>query len=218
MPAFASSPAPEMTRWGKPVTTTQRLPGIWRVVTPSHGGFILSETRQAAMPEALRLDEPEYEHDVDWSLVIVAFQTEFAAAGDPLFDIELSLATSTVKCWRPERWEAYAGEAVEPRQSHVRREREAFEARIGQVVVTTAYGDWADWVPSGKVGVFGYRLGPSALLGHRYTVGLNVPAQAVFGSPDRRRERPECWGKRTLVREWLDAIGVTDVLLRFGFR
>jgi hypothetical protein len=158
MPAFASSPAPEITRWGKPVTTTQRLPGIWRVVTPSHGGFVLSETRQAAMPEALRLDEPEYEHDVDWSLVIVAFQTEFAAAGDPLFDIELSLATSTVKSWRPERWEAYAGEAVEPRQSHVRREREAFEARIGQVVVTTAYGDWADWVPSGKVGVFGYTL------------------------------------------------------------
>jgi hypothetical protein len=158
MPAFASSPAPEMTRWGKPVTTTQRLPGIWRVVTPSHGGFVLSETRQAAMPEALRLDEPEYEHDVDWSLVIVAFQTEFAAAGDPLFDIELSLATSTVKSWRPERWEAYAGEAVEPRQSHVRRERVAFEARIGKVVVTTAYGDWADWVPSGKVGVFGYTL------------------------------------------------------------
>lgn len=158
MPAFASSPAPEMTRWGKPVTTTQRLPGIWRVVTPSHGGFVLSETRQAAMPEALRLDGPEYEHDVDWSLVIVAFQTEFAATGDPLFDIELSLATSTVKSWRPERWEAYAGEAVEPHQSHVRREREAFEARIGQVVVTTAYGDWADWVPRGKVGVFGYRL------------------------------------------------------------
>lgn len=158
MPAFASSPAPEMTRWGKPVTTTQRLPGIWRVVTPSHGGFVLSQTRQAAMPEALRLDEPEYEHDVDWSLVIVAFQTEFAAAGDPLFDIELSLATSTVKSWRPERWEVYAGEAVEPRQSHVKREREAFEARIGKVVVTTAYGDWADWVPSGKVGVFGYTL------------------------------------------------------------
>lgn len=158
MPAFASSPAPETTLWGKPVTATQRLPGIWRVVTPSHGGFVLSEPRQAAMPEPLRLHGPDYEHDVDWSLVIVAFQAEFAAAGDPLFDIELSLATSTVKIWRPERWEAYAGEAVEPRQSHVRREREAFEARIGKVVVTTAYGDWADWVPSGKVGVLGYRL------------------------------------------------------------
>lgn len=158
MPAFASSPAPEMTRWGKPVTSSQRLPGIWRVMTPSHGGFVLSEQRQAAMPEALRLDGPEYEHDVDWSLVIVAFQTEFAAAGDPLFDIELSLATGTVKSWRPERWEAYASEPVEHRQSHVRREREAFEARIGKVVVTTAYGDWADWVPTGKVGVLGYRL------------------------------------------------------------
>ena len=128
MPAFASSPAPEMTRWGKPVTSSQRLPGIWRVMTPSHGGFVLSEQRQAAMPAALRLD------------------------------IELSLATGTVKSWRPERWEAYASEPVEHRQSHVRREREAFEARIGKVVVTTAYGDWADWVPTGKVGVLGYRL------------------------------------------------------------
>ncbi|MCJ2180187.1 DUF7007 domain-containing protein [Novosphingobium album (ex Hu et al. 2023)] len=158
MPAFASSPAPQMTRWGKPVRATQRLPGIWRVVTPSHGGFVISEARQAAMPAALRLDEPEYEHDVDWSLVILAFQTDFAAAGDPLFDIELSLATSTVKSWRPERWEAYASEALERRQSHVRREREAFEARIGKLVVTTAYGDWADWVPEGKVGILGYTL------------------------------------------------------------
>lgn len=158
MPAFASSPAPEITRWGNPVTATQRLPGIWRVETSSHGGFVLSEQRQNAMPKALRLDGPEYEHDVDWSLVIVAFHTEFAAAGDPLFDIELSLATGTVKSWRPERWEAYASETVEPHESHVRREREAFEARIDKVVVTTAYGDWADWVPTGKVGVLGYRL------------------------------------------------------------
>jgi len=158
MPAFASAPAPETTRWGAPVTCTQRLPGIWRIMTASHGGFVLSEQRQAAMPEALRLPEPEYEHDVDWSLVILAFAEEFAAAGDPLFDIELALATDTVKSWRPERYEAWAGETLEPRSSHIRREREAFEARIGQIVVTGAYGDWADWVPTGKVGILGYRL------------------------------------------------------------
>ena len=56
MPAFASTPAPVHTLWDTPDMATQRLPGIWWVKTPSHGGFVLSDERQAAMPEALRLE------------------------------------------------------------------------------------------------------------------------------------------------------------------
>lgn len=69
MPAFASTPAPVHTLWDTPDMATQRLPGVWWVKTPSHGGFVLSDERQAAMPEALRLDSIYYEEDVNWTLV-----------------------------------------------------------------------------------------------------------------------------------------------------
>ena len=92
MHAFASTPAPVHTLWDAPQTAEQRLPGIWSVSTASHGGFVLSDERQAAMPEALRLDSIYYEEDVDWSLIVLAFEAEFAALRDPLFDLERDLA------------------------------------------------------------------------------------------------------------------------------
>jgi hypothetical protein len=58
MPAFSPTPAPVMTIWDAPVTANQRLPGIWHVTTASHGGFILSEERQAASVQLDRLREP----------------------------------------------------------------------------------------------------------------------------------------------------------------
>ena len=73
MPDFASTPAPVHTLWDTPDMATQRLPGVWWVTTPSHGGFVLSDERQAAMPEALRLDSIYYEEDVNWSLVVIGF-------------------------------------------------------------------------------------------------------------------------------------------------
>ena len=47
-------PAPVETIWGVPDTTNQVLPGVWHVKTPSHGGYVLSDERQASMPDALR--------------------------------------------------------------------------------------------------------------------------------------------------------------------
>ena len=44
------------------------------------GGFVLSNERQAAVPDALRLEMKSYEEDVDWSLVIYAFTTELRRA------------------------------------------------------------------------------------------------------------------------------------------
>jgi len=40
-------------------------------------------------------------------------------------------------------------------------------------------------------------LGPSALLGHRYTVESSVWASAAFRSEDGRAKRQKCWGKRS---------------------
>ena len=73
MPSYTSVPAPIDTIWGVPDTKDQVLPGIWHVTTPSHGGYVLSDERQAAMPAALRRDDPFYEEDVDWALVLLGF-------------------------------------------------------------------------------------------------------------------------------------------------
>ena len=158
MPAFTSTPAPVHTLWDTPDTAIQRLPGVWFVTTPSHGGFVLSDERQAAMPDALRLDSIYYEEDVNWSLVVVGFETEFAALKDPLFDIERDLAHQTARHWRPMQHSAFTGEVISPSDSYVLKKVTLYEAAIGEIGVRSASGDWADWVPKGKVGVTGQRI------------------------------------------------------------
>jgi hypothetical protein len=128
------------------------------VTTSSHGGFVLSDERQAAMPEALRLDGNSYEEDVNWSLVILGCETEFKAASDPLFDIERDLAHQTARHWLPHRYSAFTRQVLEPSESHVLKKIALYEAAIGEIGVRAAWGDWADWVPSGMVGISGQRI------------------------------------------------------------
>lgn len=158
MPFFTSTPSPEHTLWDAPQTAEQRLPGIWSVTTASHGGFVLSDERQRAMPEPLRVDGNSYEEDVNWSLVILGFEAEFHALGDPLFDIERNLAHQTARHWLPQRYEAFTGQELEPSKSHVLKKIALYEAAIGEIGVRSASGDWADWVPKGMVGVSGQRI------------------------------------------------------------
>jgi hypothetical protein len=158
MSAFASMPAPVHTLWGTPNMATERLPGVWWVTTPSHGGFVLSDERQAAMPEALRLDSVYYEADVNWSLVVIGFEAEFAKVKDQNFNIERVLAHQTARHWRPCQYGAFTGEIVTPSDSYVLKKVELLEAAIGGIGVRSASGDWAEWVPKGKVGVTGQRI------------------------------------------------------------
>lgn len=158
MPDFASTPAPVHTLWDTPDMATQRLPGVWWVTTPSHGGFVLSDERQAAMPEALRLDSIYYEEDVNWSLVVIGFEAELAKVKDQNFDIERDLAHQTARHWRPSQYGAFTGEVITLSDSYVLKKVEILEASIGEIGVRSASGDWADWVPKGKVGVTGQRI------------------------------------------------------------
>ena len=77
MTRFQPSPRPDTTPWGTPDRADQVLHGIWRVSTPSHGGYVLSDERQAAMPEAISRADPFYEEDVDYALVLYGFASEF---------------------------------------------------------------------------------------------------------------------------------------------
>ena len=113
MTRFQPSPRPETTPWDAPDRADQVLPGIWRVSTPSHGGYVLSDERQAAMPEALRRDDPYYEEDVDYALVLYAFGSEFRRLPIPGIALQVENARRSVRCWHPDRWTALTGESPE---------------------------------------------------------------------------------------------------------
>ena len=150
---FCQSSRPEFSAWGPIQSGTQLLPGVWKVSTASHGGLILSHERQEAMPEPLLRPDASYDEHIAWGQVFIAFEAEFRDAGLPLIDIEMQLAHDTVRTYHPLAYASFTGVAIEPRDSHVLRKIAAYKAVIGKHVVTAAWGDWADWVPSGKVGV-----------------------------------------------------------------
>ena len=150
---FQPTAAPIETIWGVPQTAEQILPGVWHVTTSSHGGFVLSDERQAAMPAALRLETTSYEEDVDWALVVYAFASELRRTTRPGNALLTENARQSVRVWHPDRFTAYTGETVPEAASPVLRRRAAYQAVIGEYVSTSAYGDWADWVPAGKVGI-----------------------------------------------------------------
>lgn len=166
MPRFLPCEQPRTSLWGAPQSATQLLPGVWEIQTSSHGGMLLSDQRQSAMPEALRLDSPSYEEDVDWALVVLAFEAEFRRLPAKGIDLLVDNARASVKAWHPDRHTAYTGEAVEAKDSHVLRRRQAVSAQIGNYVVVSASGDWADWVPEGKVGVVARRVVRVDAMGH----------------------------------------------------
>ena len=200
MPSYTSVPAPIDTIWGVPDTKDQVLPGIWHVTTPSHGGYVLSDERQAAMPAALRRDDPFYEEDVDWALVLLGFASEFRRLPTAGITLQVENARRSVRAWHPDRYGAYTGEDVPPSDSHVLRRRAAYTAAIGQYASVSASGDWADWVPAGKVGVM-----------FRRVEGVDALGFARFsGDPIHGLVDKDQYGKRGDV-ETFDSLGAVRV-------
>jgi hypothetical protein len=73
------------TPWGTAQQTDIIAEGITWVSTASHGGFIISAERRAAMPQSLRefatfAGGNAYEEDCDAAIVIAAFPDCFTAA------------------------------------------------------------------------------------------------------------------------------------------
>jgi len=65
------------TPWGQADHYEQIAPGVYRVDTPSHGGYWVREFARAKWPENLRDYEPFagvgwYEEDCDWAIVALA--------------------------------------------------------------------------------------------------------------------------------------------------
>lgn len=74
------------TPWGPAQIAKEIAPGITSVSTASHGGFILSPERLAALPQPLRAIKPwagegYYEEDCDWAIVVAGFWQYFDEHG-----------------------------------------------------------------------------------------------------------------------------------------
>ncbi|WP_239806093.1 DUF7007 domain-containing protein [Croceicoccus hydrothermalis] len=165
MSNFAHTPRPSCSPWGAIQQADQLIPGAWLVSTATHGGILLSDERQAAMPDALRITEPAYEEACDWSLPILAFQDEFVASPS-CRSSWITLARDIARCWHPDRFTGHTGEAVPENPSHILRSRAAYQLAIGKFCVTSAWGSWAEWVPDGKVGVMARKVTAVDHLGH----------------------------------------------------
>jgi hypothetical protein len=165
MQQFPNTPRPIGSYWGAVQTAEEAVPGIWIVTTASHGGFILSDERQVAMPEALRLEQHSYEEDCNWALPVLAFEEEFAGSTIATPSL-IQLARDTVRCWQPDRYTAFNGEAVAENQSYVLKERAKYQRVIGQMIACSAFGGWADWVPDGMVGFVAREVTGVDHLGH----------------------------------------------------
>lgn len=134
MPCHPPAPRPEHSPWGTIQAAEQILPGIWHVTTASHGGFILSDGRQAAMPFSLVLDQPAYEEDADYALAVLGFCDEFTAKGGAEA-LLVRNAHDTVRNWHPGRYAAFTGEPVAPRTSNVLALRDAYGMGVGSTAL-----------------------------------------------------------------------------------
>ena len=148
------------TPWGPAQDSTPYGRGIVFYGTAGHGGFHVSPTLNALMPEALRLPSGWYEEDCEYARVILAFPERF----DPE---RVKAARESLRTWAPEDFEKLTGKVVMPGESYVRDE-DIFRAENKERMITlAASGSGAGRsmatpggpVPEGMVEVFAGRGG-----------------------------------------------------------
>jgi hypothetical protein len=134
-----------LTPWGAPQHITKLAEDIQRVSTASHGGIKLSAERNEQIPKYMRNADGWYEEDEQWAIVAVVFPDAFPSGTD----VD---AYGTLKNWHPDAYEKFTGRALKPGDSYVR-DRQTFQREhANSLIVTSAYGAWAPWVPKGFVG------------------------------------------------------------------
>lgn len=143
---------PVRSPWGKVQQTSVYADGIVFVSTASHGGFKLSRSRQAQMPEALRIQGGWYEEDCEAALVVLGLSKHFS-------NEQLIRATESVKNWFPDKYEQWTGIEIPVEQSLVKKNRKFEADNADNYVVISAWGDWHQKVPKGMVAVLANKGG-----------------------------------------------------------
>jgi len=112
------------TPWGTSQLTEKIAPGIMSYVTASHGGYHLSPSRMASLPDAFKTAKPFlsdgwFEEDCDWAIVFLAFPTEFFThLGPEAYVKHYHEAERTLRNWHPDTWEAHFGRKLKVGESY----------------------------------------------------------------------------------------------------
>ncbi|MFT0817048.1 hypothetical protein U0W62_12195, partial [Avibacterium paragallinarum] len=70
---------------------------------------------------------------------------------------EYEYALDSFRGWYPDQYEQFFGVSLKPGESRTRDEQRWQAENAVNFVVSAAWGDWAHWVPKGKVGVVARR-------------------------------------------------------------
>ena len=138
------------TPWGASQSSEKITRGINYYSTASHGGFILSEGMNKRIPEYARNDNRAYEEDSEWAIVVTFFPKYFELK-------ERKRALFMLRNWHPTIYETYYNVVIAPGDSYIKDAQAAKEKNKNNFVVTAAWGDWHENVPSGMVGVIAMR-------------------------------------------------------------
>lgn len=94
-------PTGRLNYWGQPDEVREIIPGVIWITSPSHGGIVLSNERNAAMPDYMRRSDAVYEEDCNWPLPIYAFDcaAEFAETLNQKPERVIKDAIRTMERW-----------------------------------------------------------------------------------------------------------------------
>jgi hypothetical protein len=165
MTDYERTPCPKSSPWGAIQTKRELAPGIWTVSTAGHGGVKLSRQRNAAVPAYMRAEGGWYEEDCQWSIAAIvhkeAFQRVVTIENRP-DKTEYEYALDSFRGWYPDQYEQFFGVELKPGESRTRDEGRWKAENVANFVTSAAWGDWAKWVPHGKVGVVARRQSDGA--------------------------------------------------------
>ena len=146
-------------KWGTPQENEELADGAAMVSTASHGGIVLSEDRNALVPESAREPDGCYEEDCAWAKAWTALRAakvipdDVRTGGQDAFDLDAQ-AYKTVQDWYPDQVRDLTGDAPDPDGFIMRQRRDYADARekgwvmsVGMVESTALNA-----VPEGMVG------------------------------------------------------------------
>lgn len=146
------------TPWGKSQHSKVITRGIVQYMTASHGGLHVSAGLNALVPDYMRNPDGWYEEDCEWAKPIVALYGRVKNIPEETY----KAAVATLKGWHWEAFERFFATVIPAGESYTKDEAAFKLQNRNNFVVTAAFGDWAENVPPGMVGVIAKRASDNA--------------------------------------------------------
>jgi hypothetical protein len=135
------------TPWGVAQHVETLAPGVFFVSTARHGGVKLDAKNNRRIPKPFRCRRGWYEKDLDWAIAVNFIPEAFPSP------VTKHNAIRILKDFHWREWEAFTGEELGPVDSMGKREALFRQRHRADFIVTRAWGDWNETVPTGMVGV-----------------------------------------------------------------